>query len=64
MVTPENLPQLTDGTYSGVANYFGLTTDDMPTGDDVANGSRFIEMDSGKIYLYDAEGAQWLEWGA
>lgn len=37
----------------------GLSTDSKPTG--VGNGWMFIEMDSGKIYFYDAAGAQWRE---
>ena len=46
------------------ATFFGLSTDTKPTGDTVANGSCFLEMDTGKIWFYDADGAQWLEWGA
>lgn len=40
--------------------YVGLSTDTKPT-EDVNNGSRFYEMDTGKNYMYDAEGQQWLE---
>lgn len=43
---------------------FGLSTNTKPTGDGVLNGSAFIEMDTSKIYFYDAENIQWLEWGA
>lgn len=64
MVTPDCSPQLSGSTYSGPTTYFGLSTDDKPTGAAVSNGSRFVEMDTGKIYLYDVDGAQWLEWGA
>ena len=35
-----------------------------PTGAAVANGSAFIELDAGKLYFYDADGAEWQEWGA
>ena len=38
----------------------GLSTDDKPT-DNVANGTTFIEIDTGKMYLYDAENEQWQE---
>lgn len=38
----------------------GLSTDSKPT-DGIANGSMFVEMDTGKIYLYDADGATWRE---
>ena len=43
---------------------FGLHEDTKPTGDNVVNGSAFIEIDTSTIYFYDAEGSQWLEWGA
>ena len=41
--------------------FFGLSTDTKPVAE---NGSCYIEMDSSKIYFYDAEGAQWTEWEA
>ena len=42
--------------------YQGLSSDTKPTGDDVINGSRFLEIDTGKTYMYDAAGSQWLEY--
>ena len=47
----------------------GLSTDTKPTGTILindkrvvlANGSEFIEMDTDKKYLYDAENQQWTE---
>lgn len=42
--------------------YYGLSTDTKPM-DGVDNGALFVEMDTGKVYLYDAEGAEWLEVG-
>ena len=44
----------------------GLSTDEKPTqvGDKyIANGSQYIEMDSGKLYLYDLENTRWLDFG-
>lgn len=45
--------------------FCGLSTDNKPTGIyesvNIANGSEFIEMDTDKKYLYDAEGQQWKE---
>lgn len=38
-----------------------LSTDTKPT--DVANGSKMIEMDTGKIYMFDADSASWIEFG-
>ena len=39
-----------------------LSTDTKPT-DGVANGSVCIEMDTGKVYMFDETNAEWLEWG-
>ena len=39
----------------------GLSTDTPKPTTGVANGSMFVEMDTGKIYLYDAEGETWRE---
>lgn len=55
MVTKESL-------FERPINVFGLSTDQKPT--DVINGSRYIEMDTDKVFLFDAEGKEWLEWGA
>lgn len=41
---------------------FGLSTDSKPT--NVGNGSTFIEMNTGKIYFFDAAGSTWRAWGA
>lgn len=38
----------------------GLSTDEKPT-ENVSNGSIFIEIDTSKIYFYDAENSQWKE---
>ena len=37
----------------------GLHGDTKPTGDDVANGSSFLEMDTGNVYFWDKENSQW-----
>lgn len=47
----------------GAVEYAGLSTDNKPT-ENVATGSTFIEVNTGKIYLFDAENATWHEWGA
>ena len=49
--------------------FAGLSTDTKPVGTvlvdnrsvTLANGSEFIEMDTGKKYSYDAENQQWIE---
>jgi hypothetical protein len=38
----------------------GLSTDTKPT-TSVANGTTFIEIDTGKIYMYDLENKEWKE---
>lgn len=43
------------------ATYYGLSTDSKPTGGAVANGSVFIEMNTGKVYFYNASGGVWIE---
>lgn len=47
-----------DGTVycSGVC----LSSDDKPVGDDLCNGSRLEEMDTGRKYRYDMEHREWL----
>lgn len=38
--------------------YAGLSTDTKPAAE---NGDLFLEMDTDKVYAYDAAGEQWLE---
>lgn len=46
--------------YNGGANtYVGLSTDAKPS--DAGNGSTFIEMNTGKVFMYNAEGNAWVE---
>ena len=40
--------------------YRGLAADAKPT-EDVPNGSIFVEIDTGKVYFYNAEGETWVE---
>lgn len=46
-----------------ISTYYGLSTDSKPT-EGVGNGSAFIEMDTSKVYFFDAGNSEWLEWGA
>lgn len=64
MVTTDRQSQLRDNVFSQSCTYFGLSTDEKPTGATVANGSCFLELDTGKIYFFDADNSQWREWGA
>ena len=38
----------------------GLSTDTKPT-TDVPNGSSFLEMDTGNVYMWDDENKQWRQ---
>ena len=40
-----------------VKDYAGLHDDDKPAG--AANGALFLEIDTGDIYAFDAENAEW-----
>ena len=42
-----------------VYDHIGLSTDEKPT--KVNNASTFYEMDTKKLYLFDAQNQQWLE---
>lgn len=44
---------------------YGLSTDTKPTGG-IVTGSMFVEIDTGKVYLYNESGAaghKWVEIG-
>ena len=49
-----------DGRVRPVATLFGLSEDEKPVGA-VKNGDRFLEMDTGALYLYDEVGRRWLQ---
>jgi len=39
-----------------------LSTDNKPVGDYIFNGSQLLEMDTSKVFFYDAEKEEWREW--
>lgn len=49
------------GAKSEYLELYGLSTDTKPT-TGVMNGSSFVEMDTGKLYFFDAAGSEWKEW--
>lgn len=54
----------TEGEEVKSVEFRGLSTDIKPDkiGDKyVNNGAIFVEIDTGKVYLYDAENKQWRE---
>ena len=44
--------------------YAGLSTDSSKPTEGVPNGATFVEMDTGKLYFYDADNETWIEWGS
>lgn len=50
---------------SATLDIVGLSTDTKPTekfeNTPIINGSAFLEMDTGEIYLYDEENAKWYK---
>lgn len=59
MITPDFY--MNEGVYYKSEVLWGVSTDSKPT--NVANGCALIEMDTSKVYFFDAENAEWLEWG-
>ena len=41
-----------------IMHYRGLSTDTKP---DAPNGSDFLEMDSGKVWYFDADSGDWVD---
>lgn len=37
----------------------GLSTDEKPTGGELATGSLFLEVNTGDVYAYDEDGTEW-----
>lgn len=67
MITWENFgarENRSNGAATVTMELRGLSTDDKPVvfaGYKLRNGSIFIEIDTGKVYLFDEEGQQWNE---
>ncbi len=43
-----------------VGDYRGLSTDTKPV-ENVQNGSTFLEMDTGDVYIFNADGHAWVK---
>lgn len=65
MVTVTECRYMKENTYH--YDLAGKSTDTKPTetynNRKIHNGSTFTEMDTSKIYLYDAENTEWVEFG-
>lgn len=66
MITQDKAIQVVDGKVTSNSTLFGLSTDTPKPTEGIGNGSAFVEMDTGKLYFFDASegGAGWIEWGA
>ena len=49
-------------TYAHSNEFRGLSTDTKPT--NAKNGAIFVEMDTGKTWIYDEQNARWLNYTA
>lgn len=45
--------------YYAAVELYGLSTDSKPT--DEQNGTLFLEMNTGKVFVYDAQNTTWFE---
>lgn len=63
MITNDKNAQKIGGKYVRPVKLSGLSTDVKPTAN-IANGSKFNEMDTSKVYYFDLHSTTWLEWGA
>ena len=48
-----------DGTPCTVYEMYGLSSDEKPT--NVGNASTFYEMNTKKLFMFDAQNKKWLE---
>ena len=51
---------LEDGTVKQMADLFGTSSDSKPTTGYI-NGSTFLEVDTGKIFLFNEATSAWVE---
>lgn len=64
MITQDGVMYISNGTPRTIVTLYGLSTDTKPT-TGIINGSKFIEMDKGKEYYFNAAaeaGSEWVEW--
>ena len=47
----------------GFKGWLGKSTEQKPSGDDLATGSMFIELDTGTTKYYDADSETWKTFG-
>lgn len=52
---------ITSVTNDKCFEFRGLSTDNKPTDPKVGNGSVFLEIDTGKVFIFNEEAAAWVE---
>ena len=45
----------------GYMEFAGLSTDNKPTPDGLATGSVFIEVNTGKVFMFNSAAESWVE---
>lgn len=61
MITADKSIQNVNGVSTSNLTFYGLSTDSKPV--DCGNGSAFVEMDTGKVYFFNAAAGIWAEFG-
>ena len=54
---------ITVAEIANVHDYRGLSTDEKPKGRKRGDGSTFLEIDTGEVYIYDRENDEWVVLG-
>lgn len=49
-----------DGIYHSAEHFYGLHKDEKPM--NCGNGSKYFEIDTGTVYMFDAENKEWYPW--
>ena len=50
-----------DGRLRPVETYYGMKDETKPT-EWVSDADRYLEKDTGNVFIFDADGKQWLPW--
>ena len=62
MITINNSKDLNIGEGGKFIEGVCLSTDTKPTGNEIANGSILLEMDTSTLYMYDRDSTEWRAW--
>lgn len=52
---------ITTVTNEKCLEFRGLSTDEKPINKYIGNGSIFLEIDTGKVFIFDEENQEWVE---